>query len=96
MNLRVLKTRAGKTQKEIAEIIGVKHATYAAWEEGRSEPAHNTLIRIAEIHTITLDDLCRKDLSRVKPQKQMENVIVSKYHLATPPVKNAINSLLGL
>lgn len=36
------------TQKQVAEIIGVKLSTYQAWEQTRSEPNIRNLSKIAK------------------------------------------------
>lgn len=53
--LRILRKNKGITQKELAEIFGVKHTTVSAWEKG-SNP----------IDVATLDELCRQ--FKVSPQ----------------------------
>lgn len=44
-------------QQEVADALGVSRATYANYETGRRTPDIDTLIRLADIYGITLDEL---------------------------------------
>lgn len=52
-----LRTRANKTQGEIAKEIGVARTTYACYESGQNEPDLKTLLKIAELYKVSLDYL---------------------------------------
>lgn len=58
-NLRLLRKKASLTQKEMSAQIGIRRPAYGAYEEGRSEPCMDTLIKIADYYDITIDDLIR-------------------------------------
>lgn len=60
---RLQELRGKRTQDEIAEAIGVSRATYSHYETGRSEPAIATLVKIAELFDVSLDDLLGKDVA---------------------------------
>lgn len=47
-NIRQARVSSGKTQKEMAHLLGVKRTTYANWEEN-TEPAIATIKDIAKI-----------------------------------------------
>lgn len=51
--------RAGLTQAQFAELLGVSKRTLEQWEQGRREPsgAAKTLIKVAELHPEVLRDL---------------------------------------
>jgi transcriptional regulator with XRE-family HTH domain len=49
MRLRQLRESKGLTQKQAAEIIGVKQSTYNTYETGRQEPKLETLLLISEV-----------------------------------------------
>ncbi|MEO5599783.1 MAG: LexA family transcriptional regulator [Cyclobacteriaceae bacterium] len=62
-NLRFLRTKEGLTQREFAERLGLKQATFGAYEEDRATPPLNCLIDVARIFNVSLDNLINCDLS---------------------------------
>ncbi|MDF7820048.1 LexA family transcriptional regulator [Runella sp. MFBS21] len=65
-NLSYLRGKlAGKvSQQRLADELGMKKSTLAAYELGRAEPSFEDLIRLAAFFGVTIDGLLRKDLSR--------------------------------
>lgn len=63
MNMKFKKYREkiNKTQKEIAELIGVTTQTYQNYELGKREPDFETLIKIADIFNASLDELFSRE-----------------------------------
>lgn len=56
-----LREEKGKTQKEIAQIIGVTVSSYKALEEGhapRFDP--DALCRLADFYDVSLDYICER------------------------------------
>ncbi len=53
---RLRELRRQRTQKEMAELLGVKPNNYNGWENGK-EPNVETMIKIANFHGVTLDYL---------------------------------------
>lgn len=49
------------TQKELAEKIGSSQRNVSNWESGASEPDCETIMKIAEIFDISIDQLFGKD-----------------------------------
>lgn len=45
---RLIKLRGNKTQKEVAEAIGVAQSTYAMYELGQRMPSDEVKVRIAK------------------------------------------------
>ena len=62
-NLRYLRKNAGYTQSQLADKLDIKRSLVGAYEEGRAEPKLTTLVNIARLFDITLDDLITQDLS---------------------------------
>ena len=55
--IRMLRRKAGFTQKELAEQIGVTYRTYQNYESGASVPSYDTLAKMASVLKIGLDML---------------------------------------
>lgn len=68
-NLKFLRTRAGWTQKQLAEKIGLKQPVIGAYEEERAIPPLNCLLDISDLFKVSIDALSRKDLSKL-PEKE--------------------------
>ena len=56
-NLRKYREKTGKQAKEFAKEIDVLYSTYANYEQGRSEPKIDTLIKIADYLNVSIDTL---------------------------------------
>lgn len=54
--LRNLRIANGKTQKEVAELLGRKQQIVGHWETGYSQPDANTLFTICELYGTTVDN----------------------------------------
>ncbi len=62
-NLKAIRRAAGLTQASLAEKLGVNRSAIGAYEEGRAEPRLGTLVELARIFDVTMDDLVLKDLA---------------------------------
>lgn len=71
-NLKFLRTRAGWTQKELAEKMGLKQPVIGAYEEERAIPPLNCLLDISDVFKVSIDALSRKDLSKL-PEKEWKS-----------------------
>lgn len=81
-NLKILRKKLGYTQAQLAEKLGVKRSLIGAYEEGRAEPKLSTLVNMARLFEISLDQLITADLSQEQqPQPQQT--------LALPQTANA-------
>ena len=56
-NLKAARKKSGKTQKEVAEGIGIGQGTYKNYETGAREPNGETLVAIANYFGVTTDYL---------------------------------------
>ena len=57
LNLRPLRERAGLSQNATARAMGVSHASYFAWEAGRSLPSADKLPKLAALFSCSIDEL---------------------------------------
>lgn len=55
--LKTLRKINGLTQKELAEKLKIKQNSYSDWENGKSEPNIEMLVRIADYFDVSLDYL---------------------------------------
>ena len=62
-NLPILRRRAGYTQENLAEALGVSRQAVSKWESGQSLPEAATLLTLADLLSCTLDQLMREELS---------------------------------
>ena len=58
-NLKNCRKSVHKTQREVAEELGVVESCYANWEQGRTEPSIVSLRKLSEILDVSLDDLIK-------------------------------------
>lgn len=57
MNIKEARERAGLTQKMAAKLLGVTEAAVSQWENSKTAPKTDRLIRIASIYGVTVDEL---------------------------------------
>ena len=77
-NLRFLRKQKGFTQEMLSEKLGIKRTMISAYEDGRSEPKLGGLQTMAEIFSVSLDELMTRDLEkegRVAGQKRNVNIL---------------------
>lgn len=53
--------KAGFSQEELAEKIGVSRQAFSKWERVEASPDTDNLILLAKIYNVTLDDLLNRD-----------------------------------
>ncbi|MBR5264528.1 MAG: helix-turn-helix transcriptional regulator [Clostridia bacterium] len=61
-NIRKLRLRRSMTQREVATTLCVTVQAVSKWEQGRSYPDLPLLLPIANLFSITLDELFSKQL----------------------------------
>ena len=67
-NIRKLRKKHGMNQKELAEKLNIRRQTVSAYEREVSIPDIYTLIRIADIFSVSLDELTgRNSVKKKKP-----------------------------
>jgi len=55
--LRQLRSSRNITQSRLAELLGISPRVYTRWENGDATPLFGTVVKIADILNITLDEL---------------------------------------
>jgi phage repressor protein C with HTH and peptisase S24 domain len=90
--LKQLRISSGKTQKEVAEIIGRKQQIIGHWETGYSQPDANTLFTLCEIYGTTVDDAFG---FRKNTISQEDLKLIEKYHDLDDYGKETVNYILN-
>ena len=62
-NIKKIRSVKGLSQQSFAEIFDLKRATLGAYEEGRSEPKIETIIKVANHFSISVDELLTHELT---------------------------------
>ncbi|RXG16841.1 helix-turn-helix domain-containing protein [Leeuwenhoekiella aestuarii] len=62
-NIRKIRSVKTLSQQAFAELFDLKRGTLGAYEEGRSEPKIETIIKIANYFSIAIDDLLTRELT---------------------------------
>ena len=57
-NLVELRKMNKLTQREVAEHLGISQPSYIRYENGRSEPTIENLVKLADLFDVSLDYLC--------------------------------------
>ena len=55
--IKELRDEKKVTQKEVAKFLGIIESAYANYEQGRTEPNLNTLIKLSQFFGVTTDYL---------------------------------------
>ncbi len=79
-NIRKIRNVKKLSQQSFAELFDLKRATLGAYEEERSEPRLETIIKIANHFSISIDDLLTQELTINKLLKYKEDLPFSSSH----------------
>lgn len=100
--IKELRLSAGMTQKTLAGMIGVKQNTLSYWENGAYDVDTETLQKLADIFSCTVDYLlCRDDVapsafpSKQSPLSADEKLLLSAWR-QHPELHDAIFRLLDI
>ena len=69
-NLKTSRKKSGKTQKEVADSLGVGQSTYKNYECGLREPNGDTIVALANLFGVTTDYLLGR-----QPAEALEDTI---------------------
>ena len=78
-NLRMARKRSGKTQKEVADLLGVGQSTYKNYECGIREPNGDTIVALSDILRVSTDYLLGKP--DADPPRDVIRDVAAEYHL---------------
>ena len=84
-NLRMYMDRAGKTQRDVAEIVGVSTATFSEWINAKKYPRIDKIEKMAEYFGILKSDLIEeKKSSADNSEELLNNEIIERLISLTP------------
>lgn len=71
--LKLMRTRKGMTQEQVAEQVGVSRQAVAKWEKGESLPDIESCVHLADLYGVPVDMLVRglKEEMQADGSKQM-------------------------
>lgn len=77
-NLKYLRKRENLTQVQLAEKLQIKRSLIGAYEEGRAEPKLVTLVKMAQVFNLSVDELINPELPNLSKSSsaQQSNVRV--------------------
>lgn len=59
--IKDLRLENRKTQKEIADLLGIPSRTYSNYEQGKAEPDIKMIVKIASVYDVSCDYLLGRD-----------------------------------
>ena len=72
--IKAARKRAGMTQAELADKLGIPYQSVSQWERGTRSPKIETLERIADALGVPISEICSKDMLKnyeiLKRQKE--------------------------
>lgn len=92
-NLKELRENKGLTQREIAKLLDISQVTYCNWENNKTEPDLNNLIRLCKFFMVSTDYLLgiESEDGRIiiqEPELPIdENKLLSNYRALTGELK---------
>lgn len=75
--LKIRRNELGFTQDYVAAELGITRQTMSNWENGRSYPDIERIIRLSELYNLSLDELLKGDREMVKHLQ--ENTVVNHF-----------------
>ncbi len=87
------------TQKKAANLIGITRACLGAYEEGRSQPGLQNLLRICKVYSVSdIMSFINDEHFDVRSQiaHRTNSFFEERYQALEPTTKKAVNILLGI
>ena len=72
-NISFLRKKKGWTQEKFSKKIGIKRSLVGAYEEGRSDPRLNNLLKMCEVFQISLDNILKNDVSKLLDSQYLKS-----------------------
>lgn len=59
MSFKIMRIKAGLTQPQVSEALGIPQSTIACWETGRALPRADKLPALAKLFKCSIDELLK-------------------------------------
>ena len=79
-NIKNLRLSNNMTQENLAEKLSVTRQTVSCWENGKSEPDIDTLMKIAEIFKTDINILLKSETYNNKEKTKTKKFVLFIYH----------------
>lgn len=94
-NLKIVRSKSGLIQQEIADLVGVTASTWSNYEVGKSEPNIDTIVKIASVLNVSADTLLSRDIGTIVENLIEGNPILKKGGAKTGKKGNEIGNPNG-
>ncbi|WP_407894369.1 helix-turn-helix domain-containing protein [Lacticaseibacillus sp. N501-2] len=95
--LQIRRKAVGWTQAQLAEAIGVSVKTVSNWENGRTMPDIQSLIRLSRLYGLSLDELLTEGSDLVKHMQQDETLVrEATWGMLGPQLTNTILMMMWI
>ena len=74
-NLKSLRKKAGYTQGDFAQKLGISASAVGMYEQGRREPDQKLLLKMAQTLNVSVDRLLGDEAGEMELEKMIESVI---------------------
>lgn len=81
-----LRKKAGMSQEELAEKLGVSRQSVSKWEMAQSTPDLNRILKMSEVFGVTTDYLLKDKIDLTKPEATGDIPIEDVYNETSPPL----------
>ncbi len=61
-NIKTLRSVAGLSQQELADLLCVSHKTISHWENGYTEPPLSAVVKMKRIFNVSYEELLENDI----------------------------------
>ncbi len=82
--IRALRLRAGLSQQQLGNRLGVSAVAVGKWERGQTQPDIRSLTRMADIFGTTIDDLCDRAAASIPDDTPNIQVMARAFRHLTP------------
>jgi transcriptional regulator with XRE-family HTH domain len=83
--LRLLRSARQITQARLANLLDVNPRVYNRWERGLATPQLDTVVRIADILQVTLDELAGRTPAAAEPEIHNQELLNLYQHVDSLP-----------
>lgn len=79
--LKDARAKAGLTQEQVANAVGVSRQSVSNWETGKTLPDIISVIRLSDLYGVSLDALLKEDPKMLNYLEESTNVVKSRQRL---------------